>query len=134
MGPAKGPGPARPTPTSKGVKPVFLEIILPVLGLAATYLGNRFIRSTDDRRRADLLTRIAESAAALYLMRNPDARVETVVAYVIAALRSAGVTKNAAAIERVAALASQHAVTELERREAMQVFKSSPLLTPKGGL
>lgn len=69
------------------------------------WLGRKVVRSNTDRTRMLKLTRIAEDALDLVLIRNPSTPVDTLVRAVIAHLRQAGVTKSDAVMERVAAAA-----------------------------
>jgi hypothetical protein len=84
-----------------------VQTLIPVAAIAAAGWIAKHIKKPSDKDRADLLSIIANAAAAYVLSLNPNARWADLVRDVIQAISSsAGLpTKNVAAIEREAAAA-----------------------------
>lgn len=77
-----------------------LSVVVPVFG---GWIARKFLKTADDRARADIIVRIADDALALVLLQNPSAAVKELFDLLVAAMRAAAPTANPAVLERAAA-------------------------------
>lgn len=87
----------------------------PVLSTLAVTLGgffaNRFVRSANDRNRAEILTRIADDAVSLVVMANPRVKdYAEIVRLVIERVRQSAPTTSSTVLHRVVSAAVERRV------------------------
>jgi hypothetical protein len=84
-----------------------VNTLMPLVAVAAAGVIARYIKTPGDKARADLLSTIANGAAAYVLSLNPNAAWADLLRDVIQAISSAAglPTRNVQAIEREAAAA-----------------------------